>query len=114
MTEDEFMQRISPSIFNIIEVFNAILDDAENHGLYPQSELDILEENRNELLKNYDSLPQEEKLAQWEKIGEMTSILKKTKNKTFDSIESIWEILSSLEIFYHKHILKDEDFTEDD
>ena len=31
MTEDEFMKRISPSIKNIITVFNAILDDAENN-----------------------------------------------------------------------------------
>ena len=48
MTEDEFIQRISPSIQNIIAIFNAILDDAENNGLYPQSELDLLEEDYKE------------------------------------------------------------------
>ena len=42
MTEEEFIKRIEPSILNIIQVFNAILDDAENNGLYPQGELDLL------------------------------------------------------------------------
>ena len=114
MTEDEFMQRIAPSIENIITVFNAILDDAENNGLYPQGELDLLEADKDQLLKNYDSLPQEEKLAQWEKIGEMAAILKKARKNSYISIDAIWDILASLEIFFHKFIIKDEESLDND
>ena len=101
MTEDEFMQRISPSIQNILVVFNAILDDAENNGLYPQGELDLLEEQRDKLLKNYDSLPENEKMEQWQRLGDMSSILKKMRKTSYPAIEAIWDILASLEKFYH-------------
>ena len=107
MTEDEFMQRISPSIQNIITVFNAILDDAENNGLYPQGELDLLEEDYKYNLQNYDSLPKEKQLEAWEQLGDMASILAKAKKDRFPAIDAIWDILSSLEKFYHGFILKD-------
>ena len=110
MAEDEFMQRISPSIQNIITVFNAILDDAENNGLYPQGELDLLEEDYKENLKNYKSLPKEKQLEAWGQLGNMASILAKGKKDKFPSIDAIWDILASLEKFYHEFILKDEEF----
>lgn len=110
MTEDEFMQRISPSIQNIITVFNAILDDAENNGLYPQSELDLLEEDYKENLKNYDSLPKEKQFEAWQQLGDMTITLTKAKKDKFPAIDAIWDILASLEKFYHVFILKDEEF----
>ena len=99
MTEDEFMQRISPSIQNIITVFNAILDDAENNGLYPQGELDLLEEDYKENLKNYDSLPEEKQLEAWRQLGDMAGVLAKGKKDKFPSIDAIWDILASLEKF---------------
>ena len=107
MTEDEFMQRISPSIQNIITVFNAILDDAENNGLYPQGELDLLEEDYKENLKNYDSIPKEKQLEAWQQLGDMVSTLIKGKKDKFPAIDAIWNILASLEKFYHAYILKD-------
>ena len=110
MTEDEFMQRISPSIQNIITVFNAILDDAENNGLYPQGELDLLEEDYKESLKNYNSLPKEKQLEAWQQLGDMVSTLTKAKKDKFTAIDAIWDILASLEKFYHGFILKDEEF----
>ena len=110
MTEDEFMQRISPSIQNIITVFNAILDDAENNGLYPQGELDLLEEDYKENLKNYDSIPEEKQLEAWKQLGDIVSTLTKAKKDKFPSIDAIWDILASLEKFYHVFILKDEEF----
>lgn len=113
MTEDEFMQRISPSIQNIITVFNAILDDAENNGLYPQGELDLLEEDYKENLKNYDSLPEEKQPEAWRQLGDMAGVLAKCKKDKFPSIDAIWDILASLEKFYHVHILKDGEFEDE-
>ena len=110
MTEDKFMQRISPSIQNIITVFNAILDDAENNGLYPQGELDLLEENYKENLKNYDSLPKEKQFEAWQQLGDMAGVLAKCKKDKLPAIDAIWDILASLEKFYHEFILKDEEF----
>ncbi len=113
MTEDEFMQRISPSIQNIITVFNAILDDAENNGLYPQGELDLLEEDYKENLKNYDSLPEEKRLEAWQQLGNIAGILAKGKKEKFPSIDAIWDILASLEEFYYGFISKDGDFEDE-
>lgn len=113
MTENEFMQRISPSIQNIITVFNAILDDAENNGLYPQGELDLLEEDYKENLKNYDSLPKEKQLEAWRQLGDVAGVLAKGKKDKFQSIDAIWDILASLEKFYHVHILKDGEFEDE-
>lgn len=114
ITEDEFMKRISPSIQNIITVFNAILDDAEYNGLYPQGELDLMEDEKRELLKNYDSLPEDQKLEQWQKLGDMSVAIKNARKNKFKSIDAIWDILASLEKFYHFHIMKDGEFEEDD
>ena len=113
MTEEDFMQRIAPSIQNIITVFNAILDDAENNGLYPQGELDLLDEDYKEGLKNLDSSPEEEKLQRWQQLGNMASILAKCKKDKFPSIDAIWDILASLEKFYHGFILKDGEFEDE-
>ena len=113
MTEDEFMQRISPSIQNIITVFNTILDDAENNGLYPQSELVFLEEDYKYSLQNYDSLPKEKQLEAWRRLGDMTGVLAKGKKDKFPSIDAIWDILASLEKFYHVYILKDGEFEDE-
>lgn len=110
MTEEEFIKRIEPSILNIIQVFNAILDDAENNGLYPQSELDLLEEDYKEKLKNYNSLPKEKQFEAWQQLGDMVSTLAKAKKDKFPAIDAIWDILASLEKFYHGFILKDEEF----
>lgn len=110
MTEEEFIKRIEPSILNIIQVFNAILDDAENNGLYPQGELDLLEEDYRENLKNYNSLPKEKQLEAWQQLGDMVSTLTKAKKDKFPAIDAIWDILASLEKFYHGFILKDEEF----
>lgn len=110
MTEEEFIKRIEPSILNIIQVFNAILDDAENNGLYPQGELDLLEEDYRENLKNYNSLPKEKQLEAWQQLGDMVSTLAKAKKDKFPAIDAIWDILASLEKFYHGFILKDEEF----
>lgn len=110
MTEEEFIKRIEPSILNIIQVFNAILDDAENNGLYPQSELDLLEEDYKENLKNYNSLPKEKQFEAWLQLGDMVSTLAKAKKDKFPAIDAIWDILASLEKFYHGFILKDEEF----
>lgn len=110
MTEEEFIKRIEPSILNIIQVFNAILDDAENNGLYPQGELDLLEEDYKESLKNYNSLPKEKQLEAWQQLGDMVSTLTKAKKDKFPAIDAIWDILASLEKFYHGFILKDGEF----
>lgn len=110
MTEEEFIKRIEPSILNIIQVFNAILDDAENNGLYPQGELDLLEEDYKENLKNYNSLPKEKQFEAWQQLGDMVSTLTKAKKDKFPAIDAIWDILASLEKFYHGFILKDEEF----
>ena len=40
----------------------------------------------------------------------MASILAKGKKDKFPSIDAIWDILASLEKFYHGFILKDEEF----
>lgn len=113
MTEEEFIKRIEPSILNIIQVFNAILDDAENNGLYPQGELDLLEEDYRENLKNYNSLPKEKQLEAWQQLGDMVSTLTKAKKDKFPAIDAIWDILASLEKFYHGFILKDEEFEDE-
>lgn len=113
MTEDEFMQRISPSIQNIITVFNAILDDAENNGLYPYGEIGLLEENYKRDLKNYSSLPEEEQLDEWRRLANVASIITKCKKGKFPAIDTIWDILASLESFYHDFILKDGDFEDE-
>lgn len=113
MTEEEFIKRIEPSILNIIQVFNAILDDAENNGLYPQGELDLLEEDYRENLKNYNSLPKEKQLEAWQQLGDMVSTLAKAKKDKFPAIDAIWDILASLEKFYHGFILKDEEFEDE-
>ena len=110
MTEEEFIKRIEPSILNIIQVFNAILDDAENNGLYPQGELDLLEEDYKENLKHYNSLPKEKQFEAWQQLGDMVSTLAKAKKDKFPAIDAIWDILASLEKFYHGFILKDEEF----
>lgn len=110
MTEEEFIKRIEPSILNIIQVFNAILDDAENNGLYPQGELDLLEEDYKENLKHYNSLPKEKQFEAWQQLGDMVSTLTKAKKDKFPAIDAIWDILASLEKFYHGFILKDEEF----
>lgn len=110
MTEEEFIKRIEPSILNIIQVFNAILDDAENNGLYPQGELDLLEEDYKENLKHYNSLPKEKQFEAWRQLGDMVSTLTKAKKDKFPAIDAIWDILASLEKFYHGFILKDEEF----
>lgn len=113
MTEEEFIKRIEPSILNIIQVFNAILDDAENNGLYPQGELDLLEEDYRENLKNYNSLPKEKQFEAWQQLGDMVSTLTKAKKEKFPAIDAIWDILASLEKFYHGFILKDEEFEDE-
>lgn len=113
MTEDEFMQRISPSIQNIIIVFNAILDDAENNGLYPYGEIELLEENYKKDLKNYSSLPEEKQLGEWRRLANIASIIEKSKKGKFPAIDTIWDILASLESFYHEFILKDEEFEDE-
>lgn len=113
MTEEEFIKRIEPSILNIIQVFNAILDDAENNGLYPQGELDLLEEDYKENLKNYNSLPKEKQFEAWQQLGDMVSTLAKAKKDKFPAIDAIWDILASLEKFYHVHILKDGEFEDE-
>lgn len=113
MTEEEFIKRIEPSILNIIQVFNAILDDAENNGLYPQSELDLLEEDYKENLKNYNSLPKEKQFEAWQQLGDMVSILTKAKKDKFPAIDAIWDILTFLEKFYHRFILKDGEFEDE-
>ena len=113
MTEEEFIKRIEPSILNIIQVFNAILDDAENNGLYPQGELDLLEEDYRENLKNYNSLPREKQLEAWQQLGDTIGILIKGKKDKFPAIDAIWDILASLEKFYHEHILKDGEFEDE-
>lgn len=110
MTEEEFIKKIEPSILYIIQVFNAIIDDAENNGLYPQSELDLLEEDYKENLKNYNSLPKEKQFEAWQQLGDMVSTLAKAKKDKFPAIDAIWDILASLEKFYHGFILKDEEF----
>ena len=108
MTEDDFMKRIEPSILNIIQVFNAIIDDAENNGFYPQEELYLLEDEQKRLFKEYDTAPQEQKMAIWEQLGNMSSILKKYKGKTCETAEALWSILANLEMFYNTFILKEE------
>lgn len=113
MTEEEFIKRIEPSILNIIQVFNAILDDAENNGLYPQGELDLLEEDYKENLKNYNFLPKEKQFEAWQQLGDMVSTLTKAKKDKFPAIDAIWDILTSLEKFYHVHILKDGEFEDE-
>jgi hypothetical protein len=109
MTEEDFIQRIAPSIQNIITVFNAILDDAENHGFFPKDELYILEEKKKQLLKEYDDAPEEEKLEKWQTLGDISTFFKECSKKTYSSIEDLWLILGSLEEFWHRHIAKDED-----
>lgn len=113
MTEEEFIKRIEPSILNIIQVFNAILDDAENNGLYPQSELDLLEEDYKENLKSYSSLPKEKQFEAWQQLGDMVSTLTKAKKDKFPAVDAIWDILTFLEKFYHRFILKDGEFEDE-
>ena len=113
MTEEEFIKRIEPSILNIIQVFNAILDDAENNGLYPQSELDLLEEDYKENLKSYSSLPKEKQFEARQQLGDMVSTLTKAKKDKFPAIDAIWDILTFLEKFYHRFILKDGEFEDE-
>ena len=43
----------------------------------------------------------------------MAGILAKGKKDKFPSIDAIWDILASLEKFYHVHILKDGEFEDE-
>lgn len=110
MTEEDFIVRITPSILNIIQVLNMIIDDAEANGLYPKEELYILEEEKSNLFKIYDETTvSEDRMKIWERIGEISQILKKYKtNSNNKSIDALWDILASLEIFYQSFISKEE------
>ncbi|MCF0124816.1 MAG: hypothetical protein HUJ68_03515 [Clostridia bacterium] len=109
MSEDEFSQKIKPTIESILDVFNLILNDGETEGLYPQEELHLLEEKKNELMKDlkvYQEVGDQKSIQEtWDKLGDIMDTLK--NNKYSPMMDLIFKALASVEELYHTYILKD-------
>lgn len=95
---NKFTKDIEGTIYFLASSVNQLIDLAEENGLYPKGELEIIKDEQKAIFKEIRENGNTAEL--WNRALEIQRIL---KNPTSGIADDLWKILESVEIFIEKY-----------